>query len=158
LPECPTGALEIIKRDAEEFDESKVKKLLLRKKIKQSNLSNSKLKNWPCKLRLVQPNVTYLNNAELLIAADCTAFAYHNIQSFIKDKVVLIGCPKLDNTDYTNKITDITKVNNIKSITIIRMEVPCCSGIVYATENAIKNCGKNIDYDVITIGINGEII
>jgi len=127
----------------------------------QSNVHNaqSELNQWPCQIKLVPANAPYFENADLLIAADCTAFAYANIHSgFMKDKITLIGCPKLDNVDYSQKIEDILRLNNINSITVLRMEVPCCGGIVQAVKNAMLNSGRMVPWSVVTISIDGNII
>lgn len=127
----------------------------------QSNVHNaqSQLNQWPCQIKLVPANAPYFENADLLIAADCTAFAYANIHSeFMKGKITLIGCPKLDNVDYSQKIEDILRLNNINSITVLRMEVPCCAGIVQAVKNAMLNSGKMVPWSVVTISIDGNII
>jgi len=127
----------------------------------QSNVHNaqSELNQWPCQIKLVPANAPYFENADLLIAADCTAFAYANIHSdFIKGKITLIGCPKLDNVDYSGKLEDILRLNNINSITVLRMEVPCCGGIVQAVKNAMLNSGRMVPWSVVTISIDGNII
>ena len=112
------------------------------------NKTKSQLNQWPCQMKLVPANAPFLENAHLLVAADCTAYAYANIHNdFMRNKVTIIGCPKLDNIDYTDKLTDIIKHNNIKSITVLRMEVPCCGGIVHAVKNALINSGKMIPWN-----------
>jgi len=104
-------------------------------------------------------NAPYFENANLLIAADCTAYAYANFHSkFIKNRITLIGCPKLDDTDYSEKLTEILKNNNINSVTIVKMEVPCCSGILAYAKEALQKCGKMIPWQVHTISIDGEIM
>jgi ferredoxin len=119
----------------------------------------SQLNQWPVQIKLVSPNAAYLNNANLLIAADCTAYAYGDFHNkFIKNKITLIGCPKLDEGDYSEKLTTILKMNDIKSVTVVRMEVPCCGGIVNAVTNALKASEKMIPWQVVTISTNGEII
>lgn len=119
----------------------------------------SELMQWPVQLRLVHPNAPYFNNANLLIAADCTAYAYANFhRDFIKNHITVIGCPKLDDNDYyRQKISEILSSNKIKSITVIRMEVPCCGGIVSAVKTAMLQAGVIVPYREITIGTNGEI-
>ena len=103
-------------------------------------------------------NAPYFRGAKLLIAADCTAYAYANFhQDFIRGKVTLIGCPKLDAVDYSEKLTQIIRENNIQSVTVVRMEVPCCGGISYAAEKAVARCGKKLPMQIITIGTDGEI-
>ena len=119
----------------------------------------SQLRQWPVQIKLAPVNAPYFDGAHLLIAADCTAYAYGNFhQDFIRGKVTLIGCPKLDAVDYTEKLTDIIKNNNIKDVTIVRMEVPCCGGIEHAAAEALKNSGKWIPWQVITISIEGDIL
>jgi ferredoxin len=118
----------------------------------------SELRQWPVQIQLVPPNAPYFTNANLLIAADCTAYAYGDFHSFMKNKITLIGCPKLDEVDYSDKLTQILRMNDLKSITIIRMEVPCCGGIVHAVKTALANSGKMIPWRVITIGTDGTIL
>lgn len=118
----------------------------------------SELRQWPVQIQLVPPNAPYFSNANLLIAADCTAYAYGDFHSFMKNKITLIGCPKLDEVDYSEKLTQILRLNDLKSITVIRMEVPCCGGIVHAVKTALANSGKMIPWRVITIGTDGSIL
>lgn len=119
----------------------------------------SQLQQWPVQIKLVPVNAPYFENANLLIAADCSAFAYGDFHNkFIKNRIALIGCPKLDEGDYTEKLTAILAGNNIKSVTVARMEVPCCSGIANATISALKNCGKMIPWKVSTISTQGELL
>jgi ferredoxin len=119
----------------------------------------SQLGQWPCQLKLVPVGAPYFNNAHLLIAADCTAFAYANIhQQFMRNKITMIGCPKLDDIDYSDKLTAILEQHEIKSVTILRMEVPCCGGIVHAFKNALQNSGKMVPWSVVTISTEGNIV
>jgi ferredoxin len=118
----------------------------------------SMLRQWPVQIQLVAPNAPYFQNANLLIAADCTAYAFGDFHQFMKNKITLIGCPKLDEVDYSVKLTQILKMNDIKSVTVIRMEVPCCGGIVHAVKTAMTNSGVMIPWRVITIGTDGAII
>ena len=119
----------------------------------------SKLQNWPVQIKLAPVNAPYFNGANLLIAADCTAYAYAGFhQDFIRNKVTLIGCPKLDQVDYSEKLTEIIQNNNIQSVTIVRMEVPCCGGLEMAAKKALQNSGKFLPWQVITIGIDGKTI
>jgi ferredoxin len=119
----------------------------------------SRLMQWPCQIKLLPTMADFYEGAKLLIAADCTAYAYANMhEDFMKGKVTLIGCPKLDDIDYTDKLTEIIEGNDIKSVTIVRMEVPCCGGLQRAAENALKNSGKFIPWQVVTISRNGEIL
>jgi ferredoxin len=118
----------------------------------------SMLRQWPVQIQLVPPNAPYFQNANLLIAADCTAYAFGDFHQFMKNKITLIGCPKLDEVDYSVKLTQILTMNQIKSITVIRMEVPCCGGIVHAVKTALSNSGQMIPWRVITIGTDGTIL
>ncbi len=118
----------------------------------------SMLSQWPVQIQLVPPNAPYFHHADLLIAADCTAYAYRDVHSFMKNKITLIGCPKLDDVDYSVKLTQILTLNDIKSVTILRMEVPCCGGIVNAVKTAFTKSGKMIPWRVVTIGTDGTII
>lgn len=186
LPECPTGAIALEERETVEYDEEAVKrnmeqrktqsetplpcgcpgtqtKLLARKQepslLQEEASAPSQLQQWPCQLKLIPVNAPYLDNAHLLIAADCTAFAYPAIhQKFMRNKITLIGCPKLDNTDYSEKLTAILKQHEIKSITILRMEVPCCGGIVQAVKKALLNSETLIPWHVVTLSTDGRII
>ncbi len=118
----------------------------------------SQLRQWPCQIKLVSPQAPYFENAHLLVAADCTAYAYANIhEEFMKNKITLIGCPKLDAGDYSEKLTAILAANTIKSVTVIRMEVPCCGGIVQAVKNALIGSGKMIPWQVVTVTTDGHI-
>lgn len=120
---------------------------------------SSKLSQWPVQIKLVPTNAPYFDNANLLIAADCTAYAYGDFHNrFIKNRITLVGCPKLDDGDYSEKLTEILKNNNIKSVTVVRMEVPCCSGIEKAVTTALKNCGKLIQWQSVTISTDGRIL
>mgnify|MGYP001176596281 CR=1 FL=1 len=120
---------------------------------------SSQLRQWPCQLKLVPVNAPYFHEANLLIAADCTAYAYANFhQDFMRNKVTLIGCPKLDQTEYSEKIAEILTANEIKSITILRMEVPCCGGLANAVKMALMKSGKLIPWQIITIGTDGTIL
>jgi Fe-S-cluster-containing hydrogenase component 2 len=119
----------------------------------------SQLQQWPVQIQLVPVNAPYFDGANLLIAADCTAYAYANFHNeFIRNKITLIGCPKLDDIDYSEKLTAILANNDIKSVTVVRMEVPCCGGIQNATVTALKNSGKMIPWQVVTISTDGRIL
>ena len=165
LPTCPTNAISFVEREAAAYDEEAVKRHLSNRKT-SSNRSTantspveSQLRQWPVQIKLAPVNAPYFDGAHLLIAADCTAYAYGNFhQDFIRGKVTLIGCPKLDAVDYTEKLTDIIKNNNIKDVTIVRMEVPCCGGIEHAAAEALKNSGKWIPWQVVTISTDGRIL
>ena len=121
--------------------------------------SVSKLQNWPVQIKLTPVSAPYFNGAKLLIVADCTAYAYAGFhQDFIRNKVTIIGCPKLDQVDYSEKLTEIIRNNNIQSVTIVRMEVPCCGGLEMAAKKALQNSGKFIPWQVVTISIDGKIL
>ena len=148
LPECPTGAISFEEREAPEYDEKPVQEA-----------QKKTLQNWPVQIKLAPANAPYFNDAKLLIAADCTAYAYASFhQDFIRNKVTLIGCPKLDQVDYSDKLTEIIQNNNIQSVTIVRMEVPCCGGLEMAAKKALQNSGKFLPWQVITISIDGNIM
>ena len=119
----------------------------------------SRLEQWPCQIKLLPTTGDFYKGAKLLIAADCTAYAYANMhEDFMKGKITMIGCPKLDEGDYTEKLTEIISNNDIASVTIVRMEVPCCGGLQRAAENAIRNSSKFLPWQVVTISRNGEVI
>ena len=119
----------------------------------------SQLSQWPVQIKLAGVAAPYFENADILIAADCTAYAYGNFHAdFIRGRITLIGCPKLDDVDYSEKLTEIIKNNDIKSVTVVRMEVPCCGGLEHAAVTALKNSGKFIPWNVVTISIDGKIL
>ena len=121
--------------------------------------SVSQLGQWPCQIKLVPVNAPYFQDAKLLIAADCTAYAYANMhQEFMKGHITIIGCPKLDDVDYSEKLTAIIRENNIREVTILRMEVPCCGGLEMAAKTALQSSGKFIPWQVVTISIDGKIL
>ena len=125
----------------------------------QKSSSVSQLAQWPCQIKLVPVNAPYFDSAKLLIAADCSAYAYARLhEDFMKGKITLIGCPKLDDTDYSEKLTEIIKNNDIKSVTVVRMEVPCCGGIEAAAKKALQNSGKFIPWQVVTLSVDGKIL
>lgn len=125
----------------------------------ENNAVSSQLSQWPCQIKLVPVNAPYFENANLLIAADCTAYAYGNFhRDFIRNHITLIGCPKLDEGDYTEKLTQIIANNNIKSVKIVRMEVPCCGGLENAAKRALQASGKFIPWQVVTISTDGRIL
>ena len=158
LPACPAGAISFEEREAPAFT------AVLENK--NHNLSEecygdeeSKLCNFPIQIKLVPINGAFFRNAHLLIAADCTAFAYSHFHSdFVKNRITLIGCPKLDGVNYGEKLTRIFEENEIQSVTVVRMTVPCCGGLPFAVESAIKSCGKQIPLKVVTITPRGEIV
>lgn len=170
LPTCPTGAITFVNREAEAYDEAAVKAAMKQKasscscpgsnvKVFQHSSAESQLSQWPIQIKLVPVNASYFNQAHLLIAADCTAFAYGDFHNrFIKNKITLIGCPKLDAVNYADKLTQIIQNNEIKSVTVVRMEVPCCGGIEQAVKTAMQNSGKFIPWQVVIISSQGEII
>ncbi|HBG0290671.1 TPA: 4Fe-4S binding protein [Clostridioides difficile] len=188
LPTCPTNAISFEYREAAEYDEAAVKANMEAKKAQKKTLAcgcpgsqsksinrevsnstsisndiveikGSQLNQWPVQIKLVPTNASYLKNASLLIAADCTAYAYGNFHNkFMKNKVTLIGCPKLDEVDYAEKLTEILKENDIKNIVVTRIEVPCCGGIVNAVKTALQNSGKMIPWQIVTISVDGKIV
>ena len=154
LPACPTNAITFEEREAPAYDEAAV----LAAKQKKERTS-SQLSQWPVQIKLVPVRAPYFEGANLLIAADCTAYAYGNFHNeFMCNRVTLIGCPKLDQVDYTEKLTEILKNNSINSVTIVRMEVPCCGGIEYAAKRALQASGKLIPWQVVTISTEGKIL
>ncbi|MDI9511887.1 MAG: 4Fe-4S binding protein [Eubacteriales bacterium] len=183
LPVCPTNAISFEEREAAPFNKEAVK-LKKSKGQDKSNFSGgcpgsraqsfrpspapdykrddtiqSQLGQWPVQIQLVPVNAPYFDNAKLLVAADCTAFAYGDFhQKFMRDHVTIIGCPKLDMTDYSEKLTHIIRENNIKSVTIVRMSVPCCGGLENAVKTALKNSGKFIPWQIQVISPDGQII
>ena len=119
----------------------------------------SQLRQWPCQIKLAPVNAPYFSGAKLLIAADCTAYAYANLhQDFMRGKITLVGCPKLDGVDYSEKLTEIIAKNDIQSVTIVRMEVPCCGGLELAAKKAIQQSGKFLPWQVVTISVDGSIL
>ena len=143
LPQCPTGAITFVEREAAPYDEAGI----------------SRLRQWPCQIKLVPVNAPYFHKAKLLIAADCTAYTYADFhRDFMKGKITLIGCPKLDGADYSEKLTEIIKNNDIRSVTILRMEVPCCGGLEMAVKKALQNSGKFLPWQVVTISTEGQIL
>lgn len=187
LPVCPTNAISFEQRDAEQYNKEVAPKRVAAKEglsqkpsgcpgsmARELNRNNSaenndapannaplisQLRQWPVQIKLAPVNAPYFENANLLIAADCSAYAYADFHNkFIKNKVVLIGCPKLDEGDYTEKLTEIIRLNNIKSLTVVRMEVPCCFGIEKAATEALKASGKFIPWQIVTISTDGRIL
>ena len=188
LPGCPTGAITFEEREAPEYDENAVQEAKERKRMDEmkhmlheggcpdSRMAQfqhseeeeasasalkpvSRLRQWPCQIKLIPTKAPFFKGAKLLIAADCTAYAYANMhEEFMKGKITIIGCPKLDSVDYTEKLTAIIRDNDIKSVTIVRMEVPCCGGLQRAAENALQASGKFIPWQVVTISRDGRIL
>ena len=186
LPGCPTGAISFEEREAPAYDEAAVKaaqqkaasphpaggcpgsRMMQFKREEEAGQPEaptagvrpvSRLNQWPCQIKLLPTKAQYFDGAKLLIAADCTAYAYANMhEEFMKGRVTIIGCPKLDAVDYTEKLTAIIRDNDIKSVTIVRMDVPCCGGLQRAAENALKASGKFIPWQVVTISRDGHIL
>lgn len=178
LPACPTGAICFVEREAAAYDEAAV--MAAKKKnggcaggcpgsaakvIRYQTVSDatvrmeSQLRQWPVQIKLAPLCAPWFDGAQLLIAADCTAYAYANFhQDFIRDHVTLIGCPKLDMVDYAIKLTEILKNNDIRSVTVVRMEVPCCGGIEFAVKKALQESKRKIPLQVITVSTDGNII
>ena len=187
LPECPTGAITCEEREAAAYDKQAVFANKQKKAAEEhaalhargmcpgaamrqmdrddgpapvsAGVPVSQLRQWPVQIKLVPTKAPYFEGAKLLIAADCTAYAYANFhQEFIRGKVALVGCPKLDGVDYTEKLTEIISGNDIQGVTIVRMEVPCCGGLEMAAKQALQNSGKFIPWQVATISIDGRIL
>lgn len=177
LPACPTGAITFEEREAPAYDATAVKaahekktipcncpgtasRAICRETKAATNMAvDSQLSQWPVQIKLVPVNAPYFENANLLIAADCTAFAYGNFHNeFIRNRITLIGCPKLDEGDYSEKLTQIIANNHIKSVTIVRMEVPCCGGIEVAAKRALQESGKFIPWSVVTVSTDGILL
>ena len=183
LPACPTGAISFVTRSAPAYDEQAVLKAkrassshscpsghscpsAMAKVLKREGTSpqrsyngGSQLMQWPCQIKLVPVRAPYFDGANLLIAADCTAYAYANFHDeFMRKHVTLIGCPKLDGVDYADKLTEIIAQNDVKSVKVVRMEVPCCGGLENAAAQALRNSGKFIPWQVVTISTDGQIL
>lgn len=183
LPACPTNAITFEEREAPAYNEEAVRMAKMKrmgigaacsggcpgsnakaiarepKAPVRSGAVESQLSQWPCQIKLVPIHAPYFDGANLLIAADCTAFAYGDFHSeFIRNHITLIGCPKLDAGDYAEKLTEILRENNIKSLKIVRMEVPCCGGLEQAAKRALQQSGKFIPWQVITISTDGKIL
>lgn len=179
LPACPTGAITFEEREAAAYDEAAVKARMAKagkvppaggcpgsnahaiKRTAPAEAANgrSELMQWPVQIKLAPINAPYFDHAHLLISADCAAYAHAGFHGrFMRNKVTLIGCPKLDEGDYSEKLTAILAQNNIKSVTVVRMEVPCCGGIQNAVISALKNSGKMIPWQVVTISTDGNIL
>ena len=178
LPACPTGAIRFEEREAPAYDEQAVlrarpghacppaacpgmqtRRLPRKAAAPIGKAPASQLAQWPCQIKLVPPNAPYFEDANLLVAADCTAFAYGNFHAdFMRNHITLIGCPKLDEGDYAEKLTAIIKNNNIRSVKIARMEVPCCGGLENAVKRALQESGRFIPWQVVTVSRDGKII
>lgn len=166
LPVCPTNAISFEQREAKAYDRTVAPKRIEDKKpscpgsLSQSLDSNeSMLSHWPIQIQLVPSNASYLKNANVVIAADCCAFAYANFNhDFMKDSVTLIGCPKLDELDYSEALLEVFANNDLASITVCRMEVPCCYGIELAASRALEASKKDIPFNVVTFSVDGRIL
>ncbi len=178
LPVCPTGAISFVEREAAAYDEAAVQANMQKKaapcacpgsqsrslspaaeKKEESGVVSSRLRQWPVQIKLAPIKAPYFDGAKLLIAADCTAYAYGDFhRKFMEGKITLVGCPKLDMVDYSEKLTEIIKQNEIKSVTIVRMEVPCCGGMELAAKKALQASGKFIPWQVVTISTDGRIL
>ena len=185
LPKCPTNAISFVEREAAAYDEQAVlrhkqekmrregktlpcgcpgtqAKTIQRESCECGNANEeqpSRLSQWPVQIRLVPARAPYFKGAKLLIAADCTAYAYASFhERFIKGRIALVGCPKLDGVDYSEKLTEIIRDNDIQSVTIVRMEVPCCGGLENAAKKALLNSGKFIPWQVVVISTDGKIL
>ena len=187
LPSCPTGAITFTEKDTLAYDEKAVEENK-RRKTQEGNAQphfsgcpgtqmhsfrrdegraeaaapvkrESQLQQWPCQIKLVPIKAPYFSGAKLLIAADCTAYAYASIhEDFMKGRVTIIGCPKLDSVDYSEKLEAIIRENDIKSVTVLRMEVPCCGGLENAAQTALQRSGKFLPWRVVTFSLDGKII
>ena len=163
LPSCPQAAISFVEREAAAYDEAAVER---NKQQKAATVdagaavqAPSQLSNWPVQIKLAPTQAPYFQGANLLIAADCCAFSYGNFHAdFIRNKICLIGCPKLDGTDYSEKLTEIIANNDIKSVTITRMEVPCCGGLERMAKEALRASGKFIPWQVVTFSLDGRIL
>ena len=175
LPTCPTAAIRFVEREAAPYDAGAVSQNKQQKRTcpgshahaieraatatETSAIPQSQLRQWPVQIKLAPVQAPYFNEAKLLIAADCSAYAYANFhQKFIKGHITLVGCPKLDGVDYAEKLSEIIKNNTIKAVTIVRMEVPCCGGLENAAKRALQESGKFIPWQVVTISTTGKIL
>ena len=176
LPACPMGAIRFVEREAAAFDEEAVKARLgepqqggcpgsrARMAARETGAESeekitSRLRQWPVQLKLVSPVAPYFHGANLLIAADCTAYAYGDFhRDFMRERITLIGCPKLDDVDYSQKLTEIFSNNDVASVTVARMEVPCCGGMERAVREAIRRSGREIPCRVVVIGVDGRVL
>ena len=176
LPVCPTGAISFTLREAADYDVLAVEKNIKAKAGTCPGAASkrlvpegaggtvpggrpSELGQWPVQIKLVPVNAPYFEDASLLVAADCSAYARGDFHAaFMRDRITLIGCPKLDSGDYSEKLGAILESNTVKSLTVVRMEVPCCGGIAAAATSALKASGKNIPFQVVTLTLKGEIV
>ncbi len=180
LPACPAGAITFVEREAAAYDEAAVQAARCEKQATPAGCPGSRpqrlhdaqeaacpapaqacsrLGQWPCQIKLAPVNAPYFDGAELLIAADCSAYAYAAMhEDFMRGKITLIGCPKLDSVDYSEKLTQILRGNAIRSVTVVRMEVPCCGGLEFAAQKALQASGKAIPWRVVTLSVGGRIL
>ena len=180
LPACPAGAITFEEREAPAYDAaavaagrketggegracpgSRARTLQHREEAVPAAAvpAASRLMQWPCQIKLCPVNAPWLEGAKLLIAADCTAYAYASVhEDYMKGRVTLIGCPKLDGVDYSEKLTEILRENDVRSVTVLRMEVPCCGGLEFAVKKALQGCGKLIPWRVVTFSVDGRVL
>lgn len=182
LPACPTGAITFEEREAAAYDEAAVQAHKAQKAAPTPGCAcpgsrsrqiahgeeaafsapvqeTSELRQWPVQIKLAPLRAPYFDGAKLLVAADCSAYAYAGFhRDFIRGKVTLVGCPKLDGVDYSEKLTEILKQNDIQSVTVVRMEVPCCGGLEMAVKEALQKSGKFIPWQVVTLSVDGKIL
>ena len=184
LPACPTGAITFAEREAAAYDRAAVEARLGRKAggrtadgggcpgqrlrrlaggdgagAEAAAERPSRLGQWPCQIKLVPVNAPYFQGADLLIAADCTAFAYAGLhEAFMRGKITLVGCPKLDGVDYSEKLAAIISGSDIRSVTVVRMEVPCCGGLEAAARAALERSGKDLPWRVVTLSVDGRVL
>lgn len=178
LPACPVGAISFVEREAAAYDEAAVlakkkerqgacgcpgaqARAIVRESVQEEKQTpvSSKLRQWPVQIKLAPLHAPYFDGADLLIAADCAAYAYGNFHNeFMRNHVTLIGCPKLDEGDYAEKLTQLIAGNEVKSVTVVRMEVPCCGGIENAVKNALRASGRMIPWRVVTLSTDGRVL
>lgn len=183
LPACPTGAISFVEREAAPYDAEAVKKNIADRAAAPHSCPGSmmrrldsdptagqpvssapsgvrsRLGQWPVQIKLAPVSAPYFENASLLIAADCTAYAYARFhEDFMRGRITLVGCPKLDNIDYSEKLAEIIRTNSVKDVTVVRMEVPCCGGLEAAVKKAVQAGGKSLPCQVVTISIDGRIL
>lgn len=168
LPACPAGAITFEEREAPAYDEAAVKAAQERAQKSGKEMQNdpqpsmmntSELRQWPVQMKLLPVKAPYFDRANLLIAADCVAYAYGDFhKQFMKNRITIIGCPKLDMTDYSEKLTEILLQNEIQSVTVVRMEVPCCGGIETAARRALERSGKRLPWQVVTVSVEGKLL
>ena len=159
LPACPMNAISFEEREAPAYNEAAVLAAKKARAEQSGAYVESRLQNFPVQIKLLPPNAPYFNGADLLIAADCTAYAYGNFHNvFMKDRVVMIGCPKLDAIDYSEKLTQILKGSDVRSVTVVRMTVPCCGGLPFAVKTAIERSGKDIPMYTVIISPDGKVV